>query len=168
MLIFLDTEFTDLDQPKLISLALVTADGREFYVERNDFWEQDCSDFVQENVLPFLNQVPEAACNRAELSRRLCAWFDSLHEPATLVFDFTGDWLLLLQACGGGKPPSNIADKLHLDNHTICHPIFEKAQNAVYDQDQTLPAHHALADARALKAGYEALVAFMAPIRRIK
>jgi len=33
MLVFLDTEFTDLLNPELLSLGLVTLDGREHYAE---------------------------------------------------------------------------------------------------------------------------------------
>ena len=33
MLVFLDTEFTDLLNPELLSLGLATLDGREFYAE---------------------------------------------------------------------------------------------------------------------------------------
>ena len=34
MLIFLDTEFTNFVRPNLISIALVSEDGQEFYAER--------------------------------------------------------------------------------------------------------------------------------------
>lgn len=56
MRVFLDCEFTKLSAAaKLISLALVAEDGREFYVELLDTWqEEDCSDFVKEIVLPQL------------------------------------------------------------------------------------------------------------------
>lgn len=56
MMVFLDCEFTRLSAAaKLISLALVAEDGREFYVELLDTWqEEDCSDFVKEIVLPQL------------------------------------------------------------------------------------------------------------------
>ena len=56
MRLFLDCEFTKLSaQAKLISLALVAEDGREFYVEVIDAWrEEDCSEFVKEIVLPQL------------------------------------------------------------------------------------------------------------------
>ena len=37
MLVFLDTEFTAFVRPDLISLALVSEDGREFYAERIDY-----------------------------------------------------------------------------------------------------------------------------------
>lgn len=53
MRLFLDCEFTQLTaQAKLISLALVGQDRREFYVEVIDAWrEEDCSEFVKEIVL---------------------------------------------------------------------------------------------------------------------
>jgi hypothetical protein len=54
---YLDTEFTELTPNcKLISLALTGTDGREFYIELTDHWfEDECSDFTRENVLPQLN-----------------------------------------------------------------------------------------------------------------
>ncbi|NAT61619.1 hypothetical protein CU666_28975, partial [Pseudomonas syringae pv. actinidifoliorum] len=56
MRLFLDSEFSQLSaQAKLISLALVGQDRREFYVEVVDSWrEEDCSEFVKEIVLPQL------------------------------------------------------------------------------------------------------------------
>ena len=61
MLVFLDTEFTDFVRPDLISLALVSEDGREFYAERTDYRKDECSDFVRETVLPLLGRVPGAS-----------------------------------------------------------------------------------------------------------
>ena len=88
MLVFLDTEFTDFVRPDLISIALVAENGREFYAERTDYRENDCSDFVRETVLPLLGGVPDAACSRSELTQRLHEWFEQLPEPATIVYDF--------------------------------------------------------------------------------
>lgn len=57
--IFLDCEFTQLNQDsKLISLALVSESGKEFYVElTNTYSAEDCSDFVIQNVLPQLDRM---------------------------------------------------------------------------------------------------------------
>jgi len=57
--IFLDCEFTQLNQySKLISLALVSQSGEEFYVElTNTYSLDDCSDFVIQNVLPQLDPL---------------------------------------------------------------------------------------------------------------
>lgn len=169
MLIFLDTEFTDFVRPDLISLALVSEDGCEFYVERTDYRQNDCNDFVREFVLPLLGRVPGAACSRPSLTDRLHEWFEQLPEPATIIYDFESDWLLLVDAILGRayrNPPANFGEPLHLGNSSITHPVFERAQNNTYTQDW-LP-HHALADARALMAGYRAWRTFMEPIWRIE
>lgn len=68
MLVFLDTEFTDFARPDLISLALVSEDGREFYAERTDYFETRRSDFVRETIQPLLGRVPGAACTHTVLT----------------------------------------------------------------------------------------------------
>lgn len=53
--VFLDTEFTNLNDPRLISIGIASACGREFYVELHDGWTLgDCSLFTLTQVLPFL------------------------------------------------------------------------------------------------------------------
>lgn len=52
------------------------------------------------------------------------------------------------------NPPTDFATPLFLDSYAITNPVFEQAQNLLYTQDW--PPHHALADARALMAGYRA------------
>lgn len=169
MIVFLDTEFTDFAQHDLISLALVAEDGCEFYAERTDYYTTRCSEFVQETVLPLLGRVPDAACTQSELTNRVREWFKQLPEPATVIFDYEWDWRLLAVAMLGrphNKPPGDFATPRYLDSYAITHPVFERALNNTYTQDW--PPHHALADARALRAGYRAWDQFMAPIRRIQ
>ena len=165
MLVFLDTEFTDFARPELLSLALVAEDGREFYAERTDYRQNECSAFVQEIVLPLLGRVPGAACDSAELALRLRTWFHALPEPSIIIFDYQTDWDLLAGAMPG-RPLDSFATPLYLNGYAITHPIFEQAQNLTYTQ--AWPPHHALADARALRAGYRAWRGFMARIRRIQ
>ena len=169
MLVFLDTEFTDFALPDLISIGLVAENGREFYAERTDYRRAECNDFVRATVLPLLGRVPGAACRRPALTRRLRQWLEALPEPATIVFDYERDWLLLADAYLGSehqKPPANVGETLHLDRFVITHPLFERAQNLIYTPD--LPPHHALADARALMAGYRVWRPFMEKIWRIQ
>ena len=165
MLVFLDTEFSDFAKSDLISLALVAEDGREFYAERTDYRQNECSAFVQEIVLPLLGRVPGAACDSAELALRLRTWFHALPEPSIIIFDYQTDWDLLAGAMPG-RPLDSFATPLYLNGYAITHPIFEQAQNLTYTQ--AWPPHHALADARALRAGYRAWRGFMARIRRIQ
>lgn len=54
---FLETEFTQLPWSgavELISIGIVNENGEEFYACVNDFDESNCSEFVQESVLPKL------------------------------------------------------------------------------------------------------------------
>ena len=67
-LVFIDTEFTDLIHPELLSLGAVTADGREHYVEldlNSELGRQRVlasSDFVRHGgVLDQWGLVPGAA-----------------------------------------------------------------------------------------------------------
>ncbi|QFY42324.1 hypothetical protein F6R98_06530 [Candidatus Methylospira mobilis] len=162
MRIFIDTEFTDFNSPALISIALVTEDGHEFYAERTDYSRDACNKFVRTTVLPLLGRVPGAACNQTTLTKRLHTWFAALSEPATIVCDFEGDWLLLNEAllCGGQKtPPVNMGEKLLLDSSIFNDPVFGHALNRTFTQKW--PPHHALADARALRAGHRAWYASM-------
>lgn len=169
MLIFLDTEFTDFARPGLISLSLVAEDGRKFYAERTDYHQDACSAFVRETVEPLLGRVPGAARRRDELTERLHAWFEQLPEHATIIFDFQGDWQLLVDAILGQayrNLPAYFCEPLHLGNSSITHPIFERAQNDTYTQDW--PPHHALADAWALMAGYRAWRMFREKFEQIE
>ena len=169
MLVFLDTEFTDFARPSLISLGLVAEDGREFYAELDDYHRDACNEFVRKTVVPLLGRVPGATCHRAELTGRLHVWFEQLSEPATIVFDFAGDWHLLSHAMFSRdqqSTPPNFGEPLHLGNSSITHPVFEQALNFTYTQDW--PPHHALADARALMAGYRTWRAAMENIWRIE
>ena len=80
--VFFDTEFTQIANPltnltaKLISVGCVSQDGREFYAELNDTYQQsDCSDFVLANVLPLLDGG-ECRKMEAQLAVRLKDWIE--------------------------------------------------------------------------------------------
>lgn len=156
MLVFLDTEFTDFMRPDLISIGLVAEDGREFYAERNDYRREDCNDFVVSDVLPLLYRVPNTRCSEAHLTFRLREWFEVLGEPVTLVFDYSVDWELLVNALLGGgmhdQLPINIREKWLLPREIVSDSVFRHAQMASYSKEW--PLHHALADARALCSAY--------------
>lgn len=155
MRVFVDTEFTDFIQIDLIAIGLVAEDGREFYAERNDYRREDCSDFVRAYVLPLLGRVKDASCTAQELTLRLHAWFASLGQSVTLVFDYASDWDLLADALQGedGQPlPSNLGEKWLLTSEVIGDSVFQQTMAATYSADW--PPHHALADARALRSGF--------------
>lgn len=111
MRLFLDCEFTQLSQQaKLISLALVAENGREFYVEVVDAWrEVDCSDFVKQIVLPQL-WGDSYSLPTIEARKALLDFLVSFDEELEIVTDAPQyDWELFCElAYDQGKWPRNV------------------------------------------------------------
>jgi hypothetical protein len=158
MLAFLDTEFTQIQQPELISVGLVSELGHEFYAELSDFPRDKCSEFVHGEVLPLFGRVAGALCSKSELARRLPEWFHSLGERTIVIFDYDVDWELLSLAFrfDGGSVPTSIDTPLCLSGLIVTDPVYQDAFNR--SLSEVWPRHHALADARAIHAGYRALI----------
>ncbi|GAB2871660.1 hypothetical protein GCM10027093_04120 [Paraburkholderia jirisanensis] len=147
MRVFVDTEFTDFLDCDLISVALVSEDGREFYGERSDYDAASCSAFVREAVLPQLGRDPRCVFRRDALCEALRTWLDTFeHETERwLCFDYGGDWELLCDLLDG--PPAgwqavNVAGLLDRHRSEDYYRIHGGR-------------HHALADAHANRYAME-------------
>ncbi|WNC94390.1 3'-5' exoribonuclease [Paraburkholderia sp. FT54] len=152
MLLFLDTEYTGYEQaaPQLISLALVTEDGkREFYVEIADTWRvADCTEFVKREVLPLLDGPRRAtAPARAELR----AWLAESPRKVQAACDSATDFNFLLDLLGSPRA-ANLASTYFDLRPLIDTTVYDRSVAAHYDTDRRL--HHALADARAYRRGW--------------
>lgn len=143
MRLFLDCEFTQLsNQAKLISLALVAEDGREFYVELLGTWrDEDCSDFVKEIVLPQL-WGETYSLPIVEARDALLAFQASFEGELEIVTDAPAyDWELFCELVyDDGKWPRNVRN----------FPTDAATLTALSDGAE-LP-HHALLDARIIAA----------------
>ena len=158
MKLFLDCEFTQLNRDtKLISLALVSEAGHEFYAELTDtYLVGDCSDFVILKVLPQLNLAAHGQ-TLVEAQSSLLAFLSDLEGPLEVCSDAPEwDWDLFCQlAYVDHLWPGNVANRAtnlillfrHLDADDI--------------GNVTLPElpHHALLDARLLADLYRRLTA---------
>lgn len=134
--LYLDTEFTCLSPDRsLISLALVTPHGPEFYVELTDGWRlDDCSDFVVEVVLPQL----DLSCHgqSQEAARRALQAFLANRGDVEIVSDaLAWDGPLLLELLGPAGLPANVLG-------------YREQANLLSDLDEAQIPHHALLDAR--------------------
>lgn len=152
MLIFFDTEFTDLCAgSKLISIGLVSETGQEFYAELSDTWQRkDASEFVLEVVVPLLEG---GACQMSwqELQQRLRAWIESFGGAVILATDsLNWDWPWILEIFRApGSWPANLA------RHPEILALSEDFQNATVEAVATgLREHHALDDAKANRLAY--------------
>lgn len=152
MLFFLDTEYTGLRQcsPKLISLGMVSEDGRrEFYVELADTWQrEDCSNFVGREVLPLLQgeAIPVSMARE-----RLIDWFEDAPRSLQAACDSVTDFNFLLQLLADGRPP-NLKMTYYDLRPLIDTTVYHRAVTAYYKGDSR--EHHALVDARAYRKGW--------------
>ena len=145
----MDCEFTQLNRDtKLISLALVSEAGHEFYVELTDtYLVGDCSDFVIQNVLPQLN-LPTSGQTLVEAQASLLAFLTNLEGPLEICSDAPDwDWDFFCQmAYVDHRWPANVTNRATNLIQLFKHLEADDIGNV------TLPEipHHALLDARLL------------------
>ncbi len=166
MLVFIDTEFTNFNDPQLISIGLAAEDGRDIYLEWQDISASKCSPFVRQHVLPLLGRLPSAVCSKFEMAQRISDWLLTLPSEITVVYDDEVDWYLFSEACTANqsakaekKLPANIRDHTLLGSWAIHDAVFKNAHKRAYTQEW--PRHHSLADARALRASYLELRSYL-------
>lgn len=151
MIIFVDTEYTSPVDLGLISVGLVSEDGRrDFYAELAPHLNM-CNSFVRKNVIPVLSGP---VVTEPELRRTIRDWFDRMPRRIVLAADSVTDIRLLmnmLEARPVNIEPDWIDLKPFIDT-TVFHSAVCK-----YHEQQERPWHHALHDARAHRAGWLAV-----------
>lgn len=188
MKIFLDTEFTGLHQnTTLISIGLISEDGRTFYTELTDYDEDQIDDWLTNNVinkLKFLDKTNyqkiteskhtinlhetyhgysiELKCNQNILKEELRLWFQqfSVFGKNKIWSDCLAyDWVLFNEIFGHAF---NIPNEVYYIPFDICTVFEMKGINP--DISRTSFAsmvsneeHNALYDAKVIKACYERL-----------
>lgn len=160
-IVFIDCEFTDLVDPRLLSIGLVCDDGRELYIElTGDTHLADASSFVLDTVVPQFGLMPHAVATQIELGKRVGAWLLGLGDPSiTVCYDYHADMDLLeatLHSAGLWTRLSPALKPTHvgyLIGESGVDVAMEASSTASFAADG-LGRHHALADARALRAGY--------------
>ncbi|PID93464.1 MAG: hypothetical protein CSA95_07845 [Bacteroidetes bacterium] len=115
MILFLDTEFTNLRQSAhLISLALVSTCGKSFYAVFEDWSWETCSDFVKEGVISKLDLTDKTTgtCiikgGKKEIVAALKEWLDQFEEIQIWADVPHYDWVLFCELFGGA---------LHIPQH---------------------------------------------------
>lgn len=146
MRLFLDTEFTDLRAPELLSLGIVSEAADEFYAEL-DFNRAACSPFVATTVLPLLANEP---CAREVVAESLRGWLGRFENPV-IVYDSPTDWVMFLSLFASTHVPVN---GLLLEYDRWDWQRFEERVDAYFESRETARRHHALHDARALREAW--------------
>ncbi|MDF0499976.1 hypothetical protein POK33_04475 [Burkholderia cenocepacia] len=145
--VFIDTEFTDIAKPLLISLAMVAEDGPEFYAELTYVDGCVCSAFVQANVLPQLGAYPTCVMTQDAMQEAARNWMKALtghKQRPVLCYDHPLDIQLLWDLLGKRA----VGWKVKLISSRI-DPVKKEEYFRLFGG-----RHHALHDARANKFAY--------------
>lgn len=167
----IDTEFTSLEfmesilpgaLPEILSLGLVCQDGREFYGELSiaESLRSQCSFFVKETVLTQFGRVPSEHLNSFELAYRVTDFLETLPGTIDVIHDHSIDWKLLVRLLDLADPAirsrlrrRNVWERLRSNPDMV---EREKTASFQVSSAQGIFAHHALADARALRSVFVA------------
>lgn len=157
--VFLDAEFTQFRNGRLLALGLVAEDGRECYVEIDDAARHArASDFCIDTVIPQFGLVPGAAmADDAAAGARVADWLAAFAAPLAVCHDYALDWHFLQVALRAAGRWDGLAAMLHAqDVAGVAAPgsAGEAAQDAVFEASRWPMRHHALVDARALRAAW--------------
>lgn len=178
--IFFDTEFTGLHQnTTLISIGLVTENGREFYAELTDYDKSQVDEWLQENVIDNLiytasldgskfQQFTEGAhvgCvgEKAMVAGKLREWLVELGQVEMWSDTLAYDWVLFNQLFGHAfNIPSNVYyipfDLATLFKIKEIDPDISREEFAGLADYPDAKKHNALWDAQVIKACYERLI----------
>lgn len=175
MIVYIDTEFTDFLAPELLSIGLVTLDGRELYCELDlesaDGKDRICraSEFVKyEGVLSQWGRIPNAACPAFDMGQRVAEWLIGLgaevqnpDEMIEIAFDYGMDYELLeyaIRDSGLWDRVRELVSPVNVNALTGTMTGERAAEDCYHDlMKRGLNRHHALADALALRAAYLAV-----------
>jgi len=176
-IICLDTEFTDLRAPELLSLGLTSGSGAEHYAEldredpANAGVISRCSDFVcHGDVLTQWGSVPNRAGTYVQMAQRAADWLTRearrikarSGQPAYVAFDYAPDFELLVKLLQDHDHWSRVqpfVEPLNV-NELTCRLDCALAADAAFQalRRRGLARHHALADAISLRAALHAAI----------
>lgn len=146
--VYVDSEFTRLSQPELLSVGAVADDGAQFYGEVAEALSPAagplagrCSEFVQRVVLPLMDHRP---LPRAQLAVQFTQWLAERgrHGPVRIVTDSGFDRWALAELLQQEDLPDGV-DWVRV-------PIAYETLDDVAER-LSLRRHHALDDAHALR-----------------
>jgi hypothetical protein len=172
MIAFLDTEFTDLIHPKLLSIGAATLDGREHYVELDMATEigqarlKASSDFVRyDGILDMWGLVLGASATYDQMGLRTADWLLQLASESggrvVIAYDYSTDYQLMeyaIRDCGLWDRVRKVVSPINIGECTGT-PEGGSAAGECFQlmHKRGLARHHALADAMALRAAYIAV-----------
>lgn len=148
-IIFLDTEFTSLAEPYLISIGLVYGES-SFYAELRGITPAICSRFVRKSVFPLLSGP---VFSPLEMAKGLGKFLQQVPNPAILLCeDPRYDFGLVLPFLPASRQWTVRVPRFESPHRQ---DLFDEIKSAQFEQG--LRRHHALDDARALSVAWRSV-----------
>lgn len=163
--VFIDTEFTTLEwheRPWLLSLAMVSDDGIEFYAEvdlsSDTAHLARSSEFVKTVVLSQFCLAPGRSMSPTRLALEATEWLEGIASDAGIDVVHDAEWDFEFLSAVVQKGGSMGAALQPMDVGSLLCGQEDEAARASFSVSlaQGLRKHHALADARALRARFMA------------
>lgn len=155
MRVFLDTEFSNLNNPDLISVGLIDEAGRALYFELNNIGPSVCSQFVREVVWPLLDGPRVSLIRATDL---LQDYFSAYPDGVEIWTDAPRYDIELLRPFLRTDLRFNIAVPSFENDR-----LMQRYQDALEKAFQSgLRRHHALDDAIAARMAWQAVNALSA------
>lgn len=150
--LWFDTEFMeDGITIELLSIGLVSADGREYYAESLDADWAHANDFVKENVLPHLD-LKQYGRSRQQIALDIVGFAGN--RPEFWAYYCSYDWVALCQLYGRMIDLPEGWPMFCRDVKQLCAQMGDPRL-----PEQSGTEHHALADARWTRLAWEFLEA---------
>lgn len=162
---FFDTEFSEPgtgDPPtiELISIGIVSDDGREYYAESSEFSLERCNDWVKANVFPHLGE-PEKRIPRWLIRDEIKAFLGK--DPVLWAYYASYDWVVFCWLFGAMVDLPEGFPMLPMDLQQL-YIMTGKPAGTKPPKGKT--QHNALGDARWNKAFYDNLMHYQASLQK--
>lgn len=153
---FLDCEFTSLDNPRLLSLALVVSPNDFFYgeLDTEELWAQ-ANTFVLDIVKLQWNRIPSSFGTAHAMANALNIWIDNHPGSIDICYDYHADMDLLEELLIGANHWGKLKNRLQPTHVGYLHSVESMVMSENFAATQHtfgIEQHHALADAFALQA----------------
>lgn len=162
MKIFFDTEFTGLHKDtRLISIGLVDENGRTFYAETLSYREEDCNDWIKENVIANLkyNHVNDNWIDKSDKDNIVCKGYTYFLRQAL------EDWLSVYDEVQLVSDVCHYDMVLFIDIWGSAFDIPKQINAACHDINQDIAEFYNISEANAFDTSREQIVEiYMEPV----
>lgn len=155
MKLFFDTKFTGLHKDTtLISIGIVSEDGRKFYAEFTDYNQKQCDDWIRENVIKHLYAHFQKRDVFDYKTRSVTVYGDKTHARTMLT-----DWIEQFDEIQFVSDVCHYDFVLLIDLFGCAFDLPKNINPARHDINQDIASHYGISEREAFDKSREEIVA---------